>query len=387
MIRTAFVSSYPPRHCGVATFTHNLAAAVGGREIVALHAADLPTPYPLEVHHRIRRDDPDDYTRTARTLRACADIVSIQHDFGIWGGDAGSSVLDFAQALDVPAVVTLHSVIAQPSPGQRRVLSELLRGMAATVVMSRSAATLLTEVYGADPLRVDLIPHGIPDLPLVDAATVKPAVGLAGRDVLLSFGLMAPGKGYETALAALPAIVRDRPNTTYVILGATHPDVLRRDGEAHRESLVALVAKLGMGGHVMFVDRFVGRVELTRWLEAADVILTPYRDLTQTVAGTLSYAMAAGRPVISTPFAHAAELVAKGTGVLVAPAAPAELATAVLELLGDPETLAAMGRRAHEHSRPMTWWHVAAQYRSLFGRVVASPARSRPAVLPFALNA
>jgi glycosyltransferase involved in cell wall biosynthesis len=387
MIRTAFVASYPPRHCGVATFTHNLAAAVGGREIVALHAADLPTPYPLEVHHRIRRDDPEDYIRTATSLRACADVVSIQHDFGIWGGEDGDSVLAFAGALAMPAVATLHAVLGAPSPRQRLVLAELVRGMAATVVMSRSAAAVLTAVYGVDPLRVEVIPHGIPDLPLVDSATVKPAVGMAGRDVLLSFGLMAPGKGFEVALAALPAIVEARPNATYVILGATHPDVIRRDGEAYRESLVALVDQLGMGGHVTFVDRFVGRVELTRWLEAADVILTPYLDLAQSAAGTLSYAMAAGRPVISTPFAHAAELLANGTGVLVPPAAPAALAAAVVALLDDPGTLAAMGRRAHEHSRTMTWWEVAAKYRSLFGRVVASPARRRPSIEAIALNA
>lgn len=387
MIRTAFVASYPPRHCGVATFTSNLAAAVGGREIVALHADDLPTPYPLEVHHRIRRNDPDDYLRAASSLRACADVVAIQHDFAIWGGDDGDSVLSFARALDLPAVATLHALPAAPSPRQRLVLAELVRGMAATVVMSTSASSLLASAYGIDPSRVQVIPHGIPDLPLVDPATVKPAVGMAGREVLLSFGLMAPGKGYERALAALPAIVAARPNVHYVILGATHPDVIRADGETYRASLVALAARLRMTDHVTFVDRFVGRVELTRWLEAADVIVTPYLDLGTSVAATLSYAMAAGRPVVSTPFAHAVELLGSGTGVVVPPAAPDALAAAIAALLADPERRAAMGRRAHEQSRDMTWWHVAAEYRSLLGRIAASPTRSRRDVTAIALNA
>jgi glycosyltransferase involved in cell wall biosynthesis len=387
MIRTAFVSSYPPQHCGVATFTHHLAAAVGGREIVALHAADLPTPYPLEVHHRIRRDDPEDYLRTARGLRACADVVSVQHRFDIWGGEDGGSVLDFVQALDVPAVATLHGVPGSPTRNQRLVLAELVRRTAATVVLSRSAEKLLTRTYGVDPLRLEVIPHGIPDLPLAGAATVKPAVGMAGREVILSFGLLGPGKGCELALTALPAVVAARPTAMYVILGATQPGILRREGEAHRESLVSLVAELGMGGHVQFVDRFVGRVELTRWLQAADVIVAPYADPGQTVAGTLAYAMGAGRAVVATPFAHALELLANGRGVIVPPADAAALAMAIVALLADPDERAAIGRRAHEDTRSMTWWHVAAQYRDLFGRVLAGRSMGRAALPTVALGA
>jgi glycosyltransferase involved in cell wall biosynthesis len=387
MIRTAFVSSYPPSHSAVAMFTRNLASVLGGRQIVALYGPDEPRPSPLDVQSRIRRDEPDDYPRAARALNGSADVVAIQHELGLWGGPDGSSVLDFARALDVPAVVTLHSVPGSPTRGQRLVLEELMRTVAATVVMSGCAATLLSDVYGSDPRRLEVIPHGTPDLPLVDAATVKPTVGLAGHDVLLSFGLLRPGKGIELALAALPAIVEARPATTYVILGETHPDVVRRDGEAYRESLVALVAELGMRDHVQFVDRFVGRVELTRWLEAADVVVAPYCDLAQTSAGTLPYAMAAGRAVVATPFAHAAELLADARGVVVPAASPAELASAIVALLADPEARAAVGRRAHEYSRPATWWHIAARYRGLFDRVVAGATPGRRPAPALGLNA
>lgn len=376
MTRTAFVSTYPPRHCGVARYTHNLAAAIGGREIVALYAADDPPPPPVEVHHRIRRDEPDDYARTAKSLATCADVVAIQHEFGIWGGVAGDSVLDFVAALDVPAIATLHSVLAEPDAQQRRVLTELVAAVDATVVMSQSARTLLQHVYGVDPRRVEVIAHGTPELPLVDAASVKPAVGMAGHDVILSFGLIRPEKGWETMIAALPAVVRARPTAMYVMLGATHPDVLRRDGEAYRESLAALAAKLGVGDHVLFVDRFVGRVELTRWLEASDLVVVPGPDLSRSSNGTLAYAMAAGRPVVSMASAHAEEVLADGRGVLVPSGTPAALAAAVADLLSDDEARTAIGRRAHEYSRPMTWWHVAARYRALLDGVVAGRVRA-----------
>ena len=380
MIRTAFVASYPPRQCSVARFTHNLASAVGGREIVALYSADDPKPSPLEVHHRIRTDEPEDYVRTARSLRDCSDIVAIQHDFDVWAAQDGRSVLEFAAALDVPAVATLHSVPGSPDQREHEVLSELVHRMSASVVMSRAAAGLLADVYGADPKRVEVIAHGVPELPLVDAEAKKPAMGVAGREVILSFGLLDPDKGWEHAISALPEIVAAHPTALYVMVGATHPDVLRRDGEAYRESLVALTDELAMKDHVQFVDKFVGRVELTRWLEASDVVVAPSPDPARSATGTLAYAMAAGRAVVSAPFVSAEELLADGRGLIVPPASPAAIAEAISHLLADADERSAMGRRAHEHSRPMTWWNVAAQYRDLFGRVVAGRASGRGAL-------
>jgi glycosyltransferase involved in cell wall biosynthesis len=309
-------------------------------------------------------------------------VVSVQHEYGIWGGDDGAAVLDFVRALDAPAVTTLHTVLRHPTPNQRAVLLELIRLSAATVVMSRSAAHVLAATYDVPSHKVEVIPHGVPNLPLVDAAAIKPALDLAGREVILSFGLLGPGKGYELVIDALPAVVAARPTVCYVVLGATHPNLLAVEGEAYRRSLEDRVARLGMGGHVRFVDRFVGRVELTRWLEGADVFVTPYPNLDQIVSGTLSYAMGAGRAIVSTPYAYAAELLDGDRGLLVPPGSPAAWADALIRLLENDELRAAVGRRAHERSRAMVWSTVATQYRQLFSSVVAG-ARIQARPLPF----
>ena len=299
----------------------------------------------------------------------CVDVVSIQHEYGIWGGEDGAHVIDFVRALHVPAVATLHTVLRDPTAGQRAVLTELIARTEATVVMSRSAATLLRNVYGADSGRLHVIPHGVPNLPLVDPETIKPSLGVAGRDVILSFGLLGPGKGYELTLDALPAVVTANPNALYVVVGATHPDLLRTEGEAYRQRLVAQAGLLGISDHVRFVDRFVGRVELTRWLEAADVFVTPYPKLDQIVSGTLSYAMGAGRAIVSTPYAYATELLANGRGILIPPGSVTAYANALNEVLGDRTLRAALGRRAYAYSRGMVWSAVGAEYRRVLGRI------------------
>jgi len=353
-----------------------------------LHHPGLAAPYPLEVHHRIRRDERADYAHAARALDDCVDVVSIQHEYGIWGGEDGEYVLDFVRALYVPAVATLHTVLQRPTERQRTILMQLIDSAAATVVMSRSAATLLASTYGADPARLEVIAHGVPDLPLVAPAAVKPGLDVAGREVILSFGLLGPGKGYELALEALPQIVAARPSALYVVVGATHPELLRTEGEAYRQTLLAQVRRLGMDKHVRFVDRFVGRVELTRWLQAADVFVTPYPNLEQIVSGTMSYAMSAGRAIVSTPYAYAMELLADGRGVLVAPGSSAALANAISEILSDDDRRAAIGRRAYDHSRGMVWSAVSAEYGRLFSRVSANARIPvRPASPLVAINA
>ena len=372
IVRTAFVSTYPPRHCGIASFTHDLAANSNSREVVVLDPWEQASAYPIEVHHRIRKDEHGDYVRTARALGRCVDAVSIQHEYGIWGGEDGEHVLDFVRALDVPSVTTLHTVLQQPTQRQRAVLSELIKLTDATVVMSESAADLLAIAYGVDRSRVHVIPHGVPDLPLVDAATVKPGLGVQDRKVILSFGLLGPGKGYELALAALPDVIAAHPSVLYVVVGATHPDLVRSQGERYREGLIATVTRLGLEDHVRFVDRFVGRVELTKWLEAADVFVTPYPNLDQIVSGTMSYAMGAGRAIASTPYAYARELLADGRGVLVPPASPRALGAALNKLLADPALRSAIGSRAYAHSRRMVWSAVGAEYRDLFAQVTGT---------------
>jgi glycosyltransferase involved in cell wall biosynthesis len=334
---------------------------------VALHRADGPGPYPAEVRHRIRHDVQADYPYAAHALNDCGvDVVSLQYDHRIWGGENGAYVLDFVRSLRIPTVVTLHSVLRGPTPSQRQIVGELIDTASATVVMSQAAASLLGAAYGVDPARVEIIPHGVPHLPLVAPDTVKPRLGLTGRTVILSFGLLGPGKGYESVIAAMPAVKEAVPSALYVILGATHPGELRQEGEAYRAGLEAQVASLDLAGHVRFVDSFVGRVELGTWLEAADVFATPYTDLDRTVSGTLAFAMGAGKAIVSTPYACASELLAHGRGTLVAPQSPDALAAAFVELLRDAELRTAIGRRAYEHSRAMVWSEVGAQYRRIF---------------------
>jgi len=385
MTTTAFVSTYPPQRCGIATFTADLASSFDRRCIVALHPPEASMGELAEVRHRIRRDVAADYTRAARWLdQRDVDVVSVQHEYGIWGGPDGAMVLDLVHALRAPVVATLHTVLATPTPSQRRILVELVRATSATVVMSTSAADLLTRSYGIDPRHVEVIPHGVPDLPLVDPETVKPRFGVQGRTVILSFGLLGPGKGYEAAIAAMPAVVDADPSALYVIVGATHPELVRREGEAYRQRLVALATSLGVLDHVRFVGRFVGSEELGAWLMAADIFVTPYPNLDQIVSGTLSYAMGAGKAIVSTPYAYARERLAEGRGRLVVAGSTSALGDAMSELAGDPVLRASLGRRAYAYSGGMHWPQVGAAYRQVFDRVSLEPAKRPTGILTVA---
>jgi glycosyltransferase involved in cell wall biosynthesis len=378
-LRTAFVSTYAPHRCGIATFTDDLSTAVGESEIVALQPDDRRFLYPPEVRHVIRRDVKADYLAAAHALNACGvEAVSIQHEYGIWGGPDGAHVLDFVRALRVPAVATLHTVLREPSASQRRILIELIDATDATVVMSRTAAELLESAYRVDTSRIEVVAHGVPHLPLVAPDSVKPGLGLHGRLVILSFGLLGPGKGYESAIAAMPAVLKTVPNAVYVILGATHPDLLRHEGEAYRRRLQTLATDLGVTEHVRLVDRFVSRAELGTWLEAADIFVTPYPNLDQIVSGTLSYAMGAGKAIVSTPYAYARERLAHGRGRLYPAGATDVLAATLVELLRDPTLRTAIGGRAYAYSRGMIWPVVGEAYRDVFARV-AGPVPARVA--------
>ena len=304
-------------------------------------------------------------------------VVSLQHGRGIWGGEDGSFVLDFIRTLRIPLVVTLHDVPSNPSPAQRSIMTELVDTAGATIVMSHAAVAEMARSYGIKADRLDVVRGGVPHLPQVAADTIKPRLGLQGRAVILSFGLLGPAKSCETVIDAMPAVVEAVPSALYVILGATEPGLLARDGDVYRAGLEAQVAARDLGQSVRFVDRFVGRVELGNWLEAADVIATPYPDLDRTVAATLSFAMAAGKPIVSTPYAYALEMLSPDRGRIVSPASPENLAGSFIELLGDPELRASMGRRAYEHSREMVWWEIGSQYRRIFARATAAAA-SRP---------
>ena len=246
------------------------------------------------------------------------------------------------------------------------------------VVMSRTAEGILADRYRADPERVSVIPHGVPDLPLLDPDLVKPSLGLDGRRVVLSFGLLGPGKGFESVIAAMPEVVRAVPDACYVIVGSTHPSELRARGEEYRARLVGLARELGVADHVRFVGRFIADDELHRWLALADVFVTPYPNLEQVVSGTLSYALAAGKAIVSTPYLYAAEMLAGGHGMLVPADAPAAFAEALVTLLRDDDLRAAMAERAYVRGRRLTWPLVGAAYRGLFARSVLGPRGPAP---------
>jgi glycosyltransferase involved in cell wall biosynthesis len=373
---SVFVSTYPPRRCGIATFTLDLAAVAGSHEIVVLHPTDGPNAYPPEVRHKIRRDVRGDYHRVARALNESdARVVSVQHEYGIWGGNDGEFVLDFVSALNKPVVTTLHTVPYTPSPGQRRVLMSLIDASAASVVMSHSAAALLARVYGVNPAGLDVVPHGVPQLPLVEPDTVKPRLGMKVAPMILSFGLLGPGKGYESVIEAMPSVIEADPTAYYVILGATHPELLRREGEAYRTKLQDLAHALGVADRVLFIDRFVRRAELGTWLTAADIFVTPYPNLDQIVSGTLAYAMSAGKAIVSTRYSYAVEMLEAGRGMLVASNSARALAESLTEVLLDRDLRNRLGRRAYEFSRTMVWTEVGARYGRIFDRVAAPMGR------------
>ena len=375
---TVFVATYPPRRCGIATFTRDLADSTGDYEIAALHAPGDTDLYPSEVRYRIRRDVLGDYLEVARRLnRSGVSVVSVQHEYGIWGGDDGEFVLDFVRALTKPVVTTLHTVPHDPSPRQRAILVGLIGASASSVVMSQSAARLLTRVYGIAPNLLDIVPHGVPSLPLVEPDSAKASLGLVPGPVILSFGLLGPGKGYEAVIEAMPSVIEADPAARYVILGATHPELLRREGEGYRTRLMRLADALGVAANVLFVDRYVSRTELGTWLQAADIFVTPYPNREQIVSGTLAYAMSAGKAVVSTPYPYAVEMLDAGRGSLVAAGSSKDFAEVLSELLRDPDTRSQLGRRAYEFSRTMIWREVGARYERIFSRVRAS--EDRPA--------
>jgi glycosyltransferase involved in cell wall biosynthesis len=365
-----YLSTYPPRRCGIAAFTRDLRAAVGGGHVAAVRRPEDDDGHPPEVAWRLDRASAPDYLAVAASLtRAGVSVASIQHEYGIFGGNDGAHVLGFVDGLDVPAVTTLHTVLSRPTPGQRAVLARLVERSTATVVMSLAAARLVRNEYAGSDARVEVIHHGVPDLPLADPDAGKAALGLAGRTVLLSFGLLGPGKGYEHMLDAVDRLRTRHPDVLFLIVGATHPDLVRSEGERYREGLQAKIDALRLGGHVRFVDRYAQAAEIVRYLAASDIYVTPYPNLDQVVSGTLSWAVGAGKAIVSTPYVYARELLAEGRGVIVEPESGKALADGLDPLLAEPRRRAELGRRAWLFGRRMVWSQVGAAYRRLFAEV------------------
>jgi glycosyltransferase involved in cell wall biosynthesis len=371
--KVAFLGDYLPRKCGIATFTTDLCRAVAA-EFPAIQCLVVPVndlaggyDYPAEVRFEIEEQDLTSYLRASDFLNITdVDVVCVEHEFGIFGGTAGSHVLALLRELQMPIVTTLHTVLREPNPEQRRVMRDLIRLSTRLVVMSERGREFLRDVYQAPAAKVDLIPHGISDMPFADPNYFKDEFGVAGKQVLLTFGLLSPNKGIEFALRALPDIIHEFPNVVYIVLGQTHPNLLRDEGEAYRLSLERLAKDLNVQKHVVFFNRFVELEELMRFIGAADIYLTPYLTESQITSGTLAYAFGAGNAVVSTPYWHATELLTEERGKLVPFRDARAIAVAVVELLRDEPLRHSMRKNAYKLGRDMIWSRVAELYAKSF---------------------
>ncbi|HEY8492123.1 MAG TPA: glycosyltransferase family 4 protein [Dehalococcoidia bacterium] len=369
-VRAAIVSTYPPRRCGLASFAAHLRQgllAAGAAEVpVVAVVREAGGAWPPEVVMTLPQDEDWAYVEAARYLnRSGVDAVLLQHEFGIFGGEVGRMVLQLLSSLSVPVITTLHTVLSRPGPEQRAVLQRVIRASRAVVAMAGRAVHLLRDVYGAPPEKIVYIPHGVPAPPPGTPEGWKERLGLAGRTVAMTFGLIGPGKGIELALDAMAEAAPRCPDLLYLVVGATHPDIARASGESYRQGLEERVRRLGLDGHVRFVNRYLDEEELLGYLAACDIYITPYQEPQQITSGTLTYAVAMGKAVISTPYAYAEERLGGGAGWLVPFGDAAALARALVALARNPELRAGLGRRARERARGFAWPEVGARYLDL----------------------
>jgi glycosyltransferase involved in cell wall biosynthesis len=371
--RLAIIGNSLPRRCGIATYSTDLQSAIAASFpgvsacIVAMNDHGNAYDYPDTVCFEIGDDRIEDYRKAADYLNAGAfDVVSLQHEFGIFGGDAGSHILALIARLTMPVVTTLHTVLAEPSPAQRHVMTSIVDASSRVVVMAERARDLLRSVYDVPVDRIDVIAHGIPDAPFAEPDAAKAELGFSGRDVILTFGLLSPNKGIEVMIDAMPAVLRTHPDAVYVVLGATHPNLVREQGEAYRESLMTRAHERGVAEHVVFLDQFVDQPTLLSFISMCDVYATPYLNEAQMTSGTLAFSFGLGKAVVSTPYWHARELLADGRGVLVPFGDAAAIGDAVCGLLSEPSRRHAMRERAYALSRSMTWPRTAERYVGAF---------------------
>ena len=374
--RIAVIGNYLPRHCGIATFTTDLCSAIaaeyGTARLLALPVNDTEEgyDYPDRVRWSLAQDDVKSYQEAAEFLNFNnIDMVCLQHEYGIFGGPAGSHILHLLRGLKMPVVTTLHTVLREPNPDQMRVMEEIAGLSDRLIVMSQLSSQFLQEIFKVPGSKIDMVPHGVPDLPFLDPNFYKDRFGVEGKAVLLTFGLLSPNKGIENVIRALPQILSKHNNVAYMVAGATHPHILRREGDKYRESLQTLAKEMGVESQVIFQNRFVSPEEMVEFIGAADIYITPYRHEAQVVSGTLAYALGAGKAIISTPYWHAIELLDERRGALVPFQNPDAIAHKTIELLDIPAIRHAMRKRAYLFAREMVWKHVAQGYMESFSHV------------------
>ena len=373
--RIAFIGNYLPRQCGIATFTTDLCEAMAKKytdtTCIALPVNDVAAgyAYSTRVRFELTEKDIDSYLRASDFLNINnVDMVCLQFEYGIFGGKAGSHILALLRGLRMPIVTTLHTILKNPDPDQRRVLEEVAALSDRLVVMSERGSEFLKDIYNISLEKVDMIPHGIPDVPFVDPSFNKDLFGVEGKIVLLSFGLLSSSKGIETVISALPEIVARYPNIVYIVVGVTHPHVIQQEGETYRLSLQWLAQQKGVESNVIFYNRFVSLEELVEFISAADIYITPYLNEAQITSGTLAYTLGAGKAIISTPYWYAQEMLSDGRGVLVPFRDSSAMAEQVINLLDNESERHAMRKRAYMFGRAMIWSEVAQRYMESFER-------------------
>ena len=373
MHRIAFIGNHLPRRCGIATFTHDLHLAVATARsdletgVVAMTDLDRQYEYPPSTIFEVREAIMGDYVRAAAFLEATGvDLVSLQHEYGIFGGEAGADVLELLSRLTMPIVTTLHTVLERPTAAQRVVMNRIIGISSKLIVMAWKARDLLRSVHGVPDEKIEVIAHGIPDFPFSDPAGAKAKFGFTDKKVILTFGLLSPNKGIETMLDAMPSIIRCCPDVIYVVLGATHPKLLRDQGEAYRESLAARARNLGIEEHVVFINQFVDQPTLLNHIAMCDVYVTPYLNEAQMTSGTLAYSFGMGSAIVSTPYWHAVELLRDGLGIMVPFGGAAAMSREIGALLTNDARRQTMRERAYAASRPMIWSEVGKRYAAVF---------------------
>ncbi len=369
----AFIGNHLPRRCGIATFTHDLHSAVAtarpdlDTSVVALNDRGNSYSYPPAVRFQIRDDIVGDYSKAAAAINGGGfDVACLQHEYGIFGGAGGSNILELLPQLKMPIVTTLHTILAEPSSTQRAVLDQVIDASSKLVVMSEKGQQFLRTVHDVPASKIEIIPHGIPEYPFIEPLHAKAKLGYTGRTVILTFGLLSPSKGIETVIDAMPAILQSCPNAVYVVLGATHPNLFRDQGEAYRESLVARAHDLGVVNHVAFCNQFVDQATLLDYISMCDVYVTPYLNEAQMTSGTLAYSFGLGKAVVSTPYWHAQELLANGRGILVPFGDASAIGAEISGLLTNDVRRHAMRKRAYANSRSMVWSQTAKNYVAVF---------------------
>jgi glycosyltransferase involved in cell wall biosynthesis len=371
-----FLGSYPPRECGIATFTKDMVDAYDRAFGFASPVIAIDEPgaemrrYDPEVVVRIREQNRESYAAAAELVSIYpADLINVQHEYGLFGGERGEWLADFMSVLDKPAVLTMHTVLPEPDETYLRVTKALCEEASKVVALSETGRSLLERVYGIDPDLLQVIHHGVPDVPFQDTAAAKASFGIGQRTVISTFGLISRGKGLEFAIEAMRDVVKRHPETLYLILGETHPVVRRQEGESYRESLIAMVRRYGLNHNVQLIDKYLDFDEVVSYLAATDIYLTPYLNPEQIASGTLAYAVGCGKAIVSTPYLYAQELLAHNRGFLCNFRDAASIASRLNMLLDDPALRRATERRAYRFGRQMTWPNVAMQYARLFSEL------------------